>query len=530
MKIFCFFTLAFLLLSTTLSGQKEGLEAINQSDLKAYMTFFASDQMKGRNTGTPENEIAALFLRTNIMRLGLKPIPETGDYLQKVPLEAAEIKSGETFIKIKDKNGAEIYSNDSIIYLMPPFNILEATSDFVFAGYGFTDSTMEYDDFKGIELKDKIIMMMTGSPEVTDPDEWNSVFNIETERPKIIWAFSQGVKAILYVYDPRSKYTDAYASGLAEMGVSGVGSKYMSLKAHEVSSPVQVAFITRNTADQLLKNSGYNLKSIQEKIINEKKPASFETGDISVTFRTFIEQTTISANNIIGVVEGSDPLLKNECVIYTAHFDHVGVNRNGEVFNGADDNASGSMALLEVAQAFMNLKKKPARTIVFAWVNGEEKGLLGSQYYADNPLFPMEKTLVDINLDMVGRSKMPSDTGKFMGFDTNISQKGEILLYTDQKGDDILNLLKSTSGKAGIKAINMGKDPLIGNSDYASFMAKGVPAICFNSGDYPDLHTIRDDVEKIDFDKMERVSKMVFLIGYDIANKKKRFVPDTIKE
>ena len=111
-------------------------------------------------------------------------------------------------------------------------------------------------------------------------------------------------------------------------------------------------------------------------------------------------------------------------MIYTAHFDHVGVNKKGEVFNGADDNASGSMALLEVAQAFMNLKKKPLRTIVFAWVNGEEKGLLGSQYYVSNPVLPLEKTLLDINLDMVGRSKMPSDTGKFMGFDVNVSQTG----------------------------------------------------------------------------------------------------------
>ena len=115
--------------------------------------------------------------------------------------------------------------------------------------------------------------------------------------------------------------------------------------------------------------------------------------------------------------------------------------------------------LLEVAQAFMNLKKKPLRTIVFAWVNGEEKGLLGSQYYASNPVIPLEKTLMDINLDMVGRSKMPSDTGKFMGFDTNVSQPGEILLYTDQKGNDILDLIKSTSKEAGIKTINMGKDP-----------------------------------------------------------------------
>jgi hypothetical protein len=528
MRAAFFLITGIFFISATVNGQKEGLEVINISDLKAYMAFFASDEMKGRNTGTPENEIAALFLRTNIMRLGLKPLPETGDFLQKVPLESSEIKAGETFIKIKDNNGAEIYSNDSIIYLMAPYNTLEATSNLVFAGYGYQDSTSGYDDFGGIDLKDKIMMLMTGSPEMSDPDELNSVFDIETERSKIISAFIRGAKAILYVYDPGSKYRDAYESGLAEMGASAVGSRSMSLKPSEGSTPVQVAFITRYTADQLLKESGHNLKLLKEKIITEKKPASFEMNDITVTFRTCLEHTTISADNVIGVVEGSDPVLKNECVIYTAHFDHVGVNNEGDVFNGADDNASGSMALLEVAQAFMNLKKKPLRSIVFAWVNGEEKGLLGSQYYTDNPVFPMDKTLLDINLDMVGRSKMPSDTGKFMGFDVFVSQPGEIILYTDQKGRELLDVIASASGQTGIKTINKGKDHDAGSSDYASFMDKDVPAIFFNSGFYPDLHSTRDDVDKIDFDKMERVSKMVFLIGYEIANQKKRFVPETI--
>jgi hypothetical protein len=520
---------ALLLFSATLSGQKEGLAAINKRDLQAYMTFFASDEMKGRETGTPENEIAALYLRTNIMRLGLKPIPETGDYLQKVPLESAEIKDKETYIKVKDASGREIYTTDSIIYLMAPSVTADVTSDFVFAGYGFADSTAGYDDYSDIDVKDKIVLMMTGSPQLTDPDELNSVFNMEIEKNKIMSAFRMGVKAILCVYDPRSKYADAYASGLADMGVGKVGTKMISLRMDESSAPVQIAFITRNAADNMLKKSGYTIKEIAEKIVSEKKPHSLELSDISVTFRTYIEKKDIEVNNIIGIVEGSDPVLKSECVIYTAHFDHVGVNKEGAAFNGADDNASGSMALLEVAQAFMNLKKKPMRTIIFAWVNGEEKGLLGSYYYASNPVMPLEKTLIDINLDMVGRSRMPSDTGKFMGMDTNVSQAGEIQLFTDQKGNDILDLIKSTSKEAGIKTINMGKDPMIGSSDYASFMAKGVPAIFFNSGDYPDLHTIRDDVEKIDFDKMERVSKMVFLIGLDLANQKKRFVPVTIK-
>jgi hypothetical protein len=519
----------FILVSPFISAQKKGLEYINKNDLKAYMTFFASDNMKGRDTGTPENEIAALFLKTSIMRLGLKPDPETGDYIQKVPLVSSEIKAGHTCLRLSNSEGRELFSTDSLLYLAPPSKTVESSGSFVFAGFGISDSVAGYDDYKGIDVKDKIIMIMTGMPHVSEKYDPNSVINIDIEQPKIIKALSMGVKTILYVYDPRSRFRDAYASGLADMGISRAGSRSMSLKPQESSPPLQIVFITRYAADRILSNSGNTLSMLEEKIIKENKPSSFSISDINVTMSTFIETSNLTVSNIIGIVEGSDPVLKDECIIYTAHFDHVGVNQDGEVFNGADDNASGSMALLEVAQAFENLRKKPMRSIVFAWVNGEEKGLLGSKYYTEHPVFSLDNTLIDINLDMVGRSRTPADTGKFMGFDTNISGKGEILLYTDQRGKDVLQLIGSASRKAGIKALNMGKFPLIGSSDYASFMDKGVPAMLFFSGEYPDLHTIHDDVEKIDFDKMERVSKMVFLLGYDIANMKNRFVPDTIE-
>jgi Zn-dependent M28 family amino/carboxypeptidase len=230
----------------------------------------------------------------------------------------------------------------------------------------------------------------------------------------------------------------------------------------------------------------------------------------------------ISASNVIGIVEGSDPVLKNECIVYSAHYDHIGKNEKGEVYNGADDNASGSMALLEVAEAFMSLKKKPLRTIVFAWVNGEEKGLLGSKYYTDNPVIPMEKTVVDINLDMVGRSKMEADTGKFYGINLDITPPGEILVYTDHESSELLQIMTASAKEAGIRVKDMGPKIEAGSSDHASFVAKGVPSLCFNSGTHRDLHNTGDDVEKIDFDKMERSAKMSFLIGYKVASQKER--------
>jgi|WetSurMetagenome_2_1015567.scaffolds.fasta_scaffold02079_7 hypothetical protein len=523
MKYLYSFSIAFLAYTLTLNAQKEGLGSINKTDLRAYMNFFASDLLEGRETGTRGNDAAALYIKTSLMRLGLKPIPETGDFYQKIPLTSSEIKKKDTYLKVRMSTGDTVLTTDSLVYLSPPSITTDLSGKVVFVGFGYEDRNSGYDDLKDVDLKDKVVLIMTGNPQSAAQDEKNLIFDTSLEEPKLMSVLSKEPKAILYVYNPTNKFHDPFASGLSDMGLATVGNKIISLKNKEIPSiPFQIVFITQYAADILLKSTGYNLKQMQEKIIASGKPVSVELPDIIVSLNTFIESNDFYSPNVIGIVEGSDPMLKNECVIYSAHFDHEGVDDKGEVFNGADDNASGSMALLGIAQAFMSLKKKPSRTILFLWANGEEKGLLGSVFYTDNPVIPMENTLLDINLDMVGRSKMPSDTGKFMGFDLTITRKGEILLYTDQVNPELNNILSSSSKEAGIRIINMGKDPQIGSSDYASFMAKGVPALFFNSGIYPDLHTIRDDFENIDFDKMEKVSKMVFLIGYNFANQKER--------
>jgi len=169
-----FISLFLVALSVTATGQKEGLESISKNDLKASMTFFASDNMKGRETGTPENDIAALYLKTSLMQLGLKPIAETGDYLQAVTLISSEIKAKETYVSAKDPDGKVLFSTDSILYLMAPFSTLEASSKLVFAGYGITDTSSGYDDFKDIDVTDKVVLLMTGSPQESSPEKVNS--------------------------------------------------------------------------------------------------------------------------------------------------------------------------------------------------------------------------------------------------------------------------------------------------------------------------------------------------------------------
>jgi hypothetical protein len=504
------------------NAQKEALSSVNQGDLKSYMTFFASDQMAGRETGTPENDAAALYIKTNLMRLGFKPSVD-GDYFQYIPMSSTTLDVKNTGLSIRDSLGNLTYSTDSLVAIQPSPIAQEFTGDVVFAGYGYIDST-GYDDLEGLDLKDKIVIVMTRTPRLAYSGERCKVFDNEVEVYKLRPIFMSGPKAVLLVYDPRNDYKDAYSSGLASM----VSSTSVTIKSENNlnSMPFQLVFITRNTADQLLKTTGYSLAAMQEKIRREGKPVSTALHGLKATVKTPLISKDFKSENVIAVLEGSDPVLKNECIVYSAHFDHIGKKPDGEVFNGADDNASGSMALLEVAGAYLKLKKNPLRTVIFVWANGEEKGLLGSGYYADHPVIPMDKTLADFNLDMVGRTKMPSDTGSFMGYPMDVTGPGEIIVYTAHESTELGKLLQQSAAETGMKVIDKGKDLEFGGSDHMSFRAKGVPAMFFHSGIHSDLHNTGDDVEKIDFEKMEKVSKMVFLLGYRVANQKNRIVVD----
>jgi hypothetical protein len=486
------------------------------------MTFFASDELAGRETGTNQNDVAAMYLKTNAMKLGLKPAPGAEDYFQKIPLAMTKTDKKNSWLKINNSRGETIFSTDSLVALIRPLANTEYTGKLVFAGYGYADGSTGYNDLNGIDFKDKAVLVMTGRPDTVKSDN-SEFFNEAVEGIKIMSLITGGAQAILLVYDPMNRYKDAYASGLAEI----LSSNSVTFRNQPGGSlPAQIIFITQNAANELLKPAGSSLKQMREQILSTGKPVSAELQDITVAVKTSLEKKEFYGSNVIGIVEGSDPVLKNECIIYTAHFDHVGISENGVIFNGADDNASGSMALLEVAEAFMKLRKKPLRTLVFAWVNGEEKGLLGSRYYVDNPVIPLEKTVANINLDMVGRSKMATDTGKLYGMELNITQPDEILVYTAHESSELLEIMRVSARESGIKVNDMGRNIPQGSSDHAPFRDKGIPALCFHSGVHADLHGQGDDIDKIDYRKMEKSSRLAFLIGYKVANQKNRIVID----
>jgi len=257
-----------------------------------------------------------------------------------------------------------------------------------------------------------------------------------------------------------------------------------------------------------------------------RKPTSFIVPGVRADVRINVAKDTVTSSNIIGYIEGSDPILKNEAVLFTAHYDHVGKDAAGNIYNGANDNASGSVGLLNIASAFAALQKKPARSTIFLWTTGEEEGLHGSSYYTEHPLFPLDQTVASINFDMIGRSRRDTDTGATLTGQYDITGPDTIKVISGADCRQLVSLATEACRESGVHMIDEGKGTHFSGSDHYPFYRKGIPVLFFFTGLHRDYHKPSDDYEFIDFDKLLKVSQAGFLTGYDVANNPLRLEKD----
>ena len=503
----------FLLVNLISFAQKSGQDRIKTEDLKRHLTFLSSDSLQGRSLGTSVNglDIAANYLKTNAKSIGLGGAK---DYFQIVPIVSSQPDSENTYLEITDQTGKVVFKTDSIIGLPQDNEINISNAEIVFAGFGFTDEKTGYDDFKGLELHGKVVMFSIGTPEWFQNDElprWNN----QLETNKVKKAFELGAVGIILINSPLDAENNIYKRIHKWINRTDFNLE-TTLKKREENSFV---LINSAHADAIFgkKDEVTNLLS---KISEEKKPNSFSIESIRININVKTKTEHFQAKNIIGIVEGSDPVLKNECVVLMAHYDHLGMNENGEIYNGADDNGSGTVTLLGVAKAFAGLEEKPKRSIVFLWVTCEEEGMLGSQYYSENPVFPIEKTVACINIDMDGRvfeqpdtvwNKSPKMVKDFDGLYTLANDFWPGIKKINSAACKTLGLIPDYSLPASF----------LRSSDHFSFHNKGVSILNYATGYHADYHKVTDEISKINFEKMKRVADLCFLVGLEIANQKK---------
>jgi hypothetical protein len=505
-------------------GQKKELQSITRHELKAHLEFMASDYMQGRDFGTsiPGLEITAEYLKSECKKMGLTS--ENKGFSQPVKMISIKSDKEKTWFRLKNKNGETVFKSNDIETFPGSAQNDTIAGNLVFAGYGYHNNNTDYNDFEGIELKDKIVLIMTRNREMALHESEDENYT-RVEMSKLARLFTSGARAVIFVTDPENA-DNSWFEMVKDYASQGRWTIEDKEKLNMSSSNIILA--NHEIANAILGEKGLTIQEIQAEINKTGKPNSFELKNVTTEIVLSKKAETITGENVIGILEGSDAVLKNECIVISAHYDHVGVNSNGEINNGADDNASGTSALLEIAEAFSLMKKKPRRSIVFAWVTAEEKGLIGSEYYTLHPVFPLEKTIANINLDMVGQTAANEPTNLTNPERTLMGPNG-VHIISGNQSSELINISTDLCQKLDLIPFDDMTTEYLPGSDHFSFYKQGIPIIGISTGLHEDYHYPSDDMEKIDYQKMKRVTDYAFLLAYKIANQKNRIVVDNPK-
>lgn len=518
-----------------LSGNyKDGLQFINKDDIERNVTYLASDQMKGRGIGTPQTLEAAKYISRKFYEFGLKPYQEIANpqfnrqkkdaprtfsaekYLQKFFLNETKLNQAASCLKLI-KNGSQksysyLYQKDFIVDYNANKNIA-VKAPLVFLGYGIEKDGNGYNDFvdeqgKAVDVKNKIAVLVEGFPQESDTSSYffkSKSKNIKSIKQKVAALQEKGALAVLNVQSP-IKNQAQFPVKMDPLAKAFSRTEYQ-INELSIAESIPLIYVSRDVLVDIFNGTGKKTSDLLRKIDKELKPASFAFVDESVELTINYELKLVDAQNVIGFLEGTDPLLKDEYLVVGAHYDHVGLgyygamNKDdaGKIHNGADDNASGTSGMIELAEAFSKVKSK--RSIIFIAFAAEENGMLGSKHYVyQNPLFPLEKTVAMVNLDMISRN------------DKRIIWIGGPFYSSDMKA-----LVEEANIEAGFELLyNVGLYTFA--SDQAGFIRKQIPSVFFFAGDHDDYHTPSDDADKCDFDKAESVSKLAYLSAWLLAN------------
>lgn len=510
------------------SPARKSAEIINAKQLKEYLYFVASDAMEGRDTPSRGLDLTAEFIGMMLSRWGFKPAGDNGTFYQKMSMTSNNIDKEMTTVDIggtKLKYGYDYYAN--------PGNATVSNSPLVFAGHGWLVKQKNIDALAGLDVKDKTVVIYSGSDY---PDGM-------TQKDLFSGKFGKNGTDII---SPQAYAQSKGAVGLIVIATGDVDKRW-NLFSQESGKGRATVDKFANAAGGGRRGRGIPTitisKETAEKLFQGEDKSSTELLDAhSFELKRKISYTIASKSipavtqNVVALWEGSDPALKNEMVAIGAHYDHVGVNplTKGEdkIWNGADDDGSGTVAVLAIAEALANSPKRPKRSVLFVWHAGEEKGLLGSRYFNTFPTVDIKQVVAQLNIDMIGRSKKPEDVDPR---NAELSRENEIyVIGADMMSTKLGEVTKSVNN--AYLRLNYDykyddpKDPnrFFFRSDHFNYAINGIPIVFWFSGVHEDYHQAGDEVEKIDYAKMEKVTRTIYLTLWEIGDLKIR--PQVDKE
>ena len=517
-------------------------ESIRAQDLKADLYFLAGDSLRGRLTNTEENRTAADFIASRFERAGLKPAGPGNSYFQPYNLMTAALASSGGLSSVANANGLELstlqfqgatrhFGLGQGFYPQRFSATGSVTASVVFVGFGISAPHLSYDDYRA-DIRGTIVLALDHEPGERDP---NSPFDgVVTSEPSTAWrkalaAQAKGAVGVLFVSDvhnhPGTANFDAAARTFWPETPPRILNYTLETWADQIRIPV--AQISPAVAEQLVAGTGKTFGDLSKSAETAHGFTPMPLPDAKVFLHTAVDRHIIPDRNVVGLVVGSDPVLSKEWVIVSAHFDHQGADGT-QIFNGADDNGSGTVALLAIADAFARAEREghgPKRSVLFAAWNSEERGLLGAWAYTERPLAPLSTIAAVLNMDMIGRNEeIPVGGGlRFAGLEPQTAE-------SNNNAVNVGGLKWATDLKAPLEAADKGigldlrtkydnnSSNLVRRSDQWPFLQHGVPAVGFFTGLHPDYHTVYDRPEKINYPKLEKIARLVHQAAWDLAN------------
>jgi len=491
----CVAALLVALSTALLSSAPQVNSDLSASRYLEHVKYLASDDMKGRASGSPELDKAADYIASQFRSAGLRPMGDSNSFFQKF-----EVTTGATFGPKNDLelNGNKLKINDDFVPIVFS-NTAAFDAPIVFVGYGITAPNLHYDDYEGVNVRGKIAVVLRHEPQESDANSPFDGTNFTTHASflnKAINAKQHGAQAVVFLSD--LNHTDEQ-----------VGPATRTLETDDIGIPSIHA--KREAFINAFKAAGKDIEAIQKKIDADLKPQSFDLPNSRIRVSTDVVRTRKPVKNVVAAIPGSDPALKNEWVVIGAHYDHLGLGGRdslapslvGQIHHGADDNASGTSGVLEIARLASKNKAQFKRSILFMTFAGEELGLLGSSYFVNHSTIPLNNVVGMINMDMIGRINNDRLFVGGVGTSPNFKEWLE-----DSNKSVHLQLDYSDSG--------------YGSSDHTSFNSKKIPVLFFFSGLHSDYHKPSDTYDKINSNGAIKVLSLVYMMTSKMAAEPKR--------
>lgn len=509
------FAFIYSVYSQTGSEYFNALNSINSDSIKKHLLYLASDELEGRGLGSKGIELAANYIADKFSNYRLNKIPSRNTYFQEIPMHGSRALDGSELIIIsKDSNKKLKYAEDYFLFKSGPQTFISKPLEIIFVGYGIVAPEFDYNDYQDIDVEGKIVLYLDSEPYSENPEYFNGLqptrYSLSETKRRI--AISRGAAGTILI--PIERYTN-WSDVERDFDLEDVS------LAYDVSSNLSL-ILNPNKAHLLFETSPYSFDDVIDMHF-KNKIKSFNLNS-KLRFRGLFKERTFIERNVIGILQGNDKKLKDSYIIVTAHYDHLGIGKslNGDsIYNGALDNAIGVSVMLELARVLSHLNLK--RTVLFLATTGEERGLLGSIYYTDNPIFPLYKTIANLNIDGIAF---------FRDFTS--------LIVLGKEYSELGNFAENTAKKFNLSIDDLPSEFLsygaFSNSDHYAFAFSGIPSIIILEGvknksmskeevkfefiDYYQnrYHTPFDDLnQNIDYIAAERHAKLLFDFIYNLA-------------